>query len=102
MTTERAVSVVLRAGVLLSAVVAGVGGLWYLSAHGSQPASFTTPTPPQPLGPSERVIALGVLVLILTPVVRVALLTMAFARQREPIYVVLSALVLAVLVVSLA
>lgn len=97
---ERTVSVALRTGVTLAALISGAGGVWYLATHGSEPAQFGAPI--RPRGGSEQLIALGVLVLIATPVVRVALLTVAFARQRDVVYVALSALVLTVLLVSLA
>lgn len=98
---ERTISTTLRTGVILAAVIAGVGGLTYLMVHGSEPASFTAPAV-RSVSASERIIALGVLVLIATPVARVALLAVAFARQRDVLYAGLSALVLTVLLVSLA
>jgi uncharacterized membrane protein len=108
---ERTISTALRVGVLLSAAVAGLGGVAYLAVHGGESTQLAAP----PDGmrsivgilrglhafDSERVIALGILLLIATPVVRVALLVFAFARQRDVVYVALSALVLMVLLVSL-
>ena len=99
---ERTVSVALRGGVLLAAVIVGVGGIAYLAAHGSEPASFGAPPARPPLGTSEQILAIGILVMIATPVIRVALLVIAFARQRDAVFVGLSAFVLAVLLVSLA
>ncbi len=99
---ERTVSVALRGGVLLAAVIAGVGGVAYLAAHGSEPASFGAPPALRPVGTSEQILAIGVLVMIATPVLRVALLVIAFARQRDVVFAGLSAFVLAVLLVSLA
>jgi len=99
---ERMVSTTLRVGVTLAALLAGIGGAWYLAAHGSEPASFGTPPAPlRVLGRGDGLIALGVLVLIATPVVRVALLAIGFARQHDARYAFLSALVLAVLLASL-
>ncbi|HXB26379.1 MAG TPA: DUF1634 domain-containing protein [Gemmatimonadaceae bacterium] len=98
---ERMVSTALRTGVILAALIAGAGGVAYLVVHGSEPASFAAPSPVHPLGPSERIIALGVLVMIATPVVRVALLAFAFARQRDAVFACLSALVLSVLLATL-
>jgi len=98
---ERTVSTALRTGVTLAALIAGAGGVAYLVVHGSEPASFAAPSPFHPLGPSERIIALGVLVMIATPVVRVALLAIAFARQRDAIFAFLSTLVLSVLLAAL-
>ena len=99
---ERTVSVALRGGVLLAAIIAGVGGVAYLAVHGSEPASFGAPPALPPFGRSEQILALGILVMIATPVVRVALLVVAFARQRDIVFAGLSALVLTVLLVSLA
>jgi uncharacterized membrane protein len=108
---ERTVSTALRAGVTLAALVAGAGGACYLAEHGSEPASFAEPAAAlRTVGGiisgaltfrSEWIIALGLLLLIATPVVRVALLVFAFARARDAIFVALSALVLTVLLVSL-
>jgi len=98
---ERSVSNMLRAGVILAALIAGAGGVAYLVVHGSEPASFAAPPMLRPLGASERVIALGVFVMIATPVARVALLTIAFARQRDAVFACLSALVLSVLLATL-
>ena len=98
---ERMVSTALRTGVTLAALIAGVGGISYLAIHGSDPASFTTPPAFRPLSASERIIAVGVLVMIATPVVRVALLAIAFARRRDAIFAFLSTLVLSVLLAAL-
>jgi uncharacterized membrane protein len=99
---ERTISTTLRVGVTLAALLAGVGGAGYLAAHGSEPATFgEPPAPPHPVGGSDGLVALGVLVLIATPVVRVALLAIAFAHERDPLYASLSVLVLAILLISL-
>jgi uncharacterized membrane protein len=96
---ERTISTALRVGVTLAALISGTGGVWYLATHGSEPAAFAAPV--QPLGGSEQLIALGVLVLIATPVMRVALLVVAFARQRDALYAAVSMLVLVVLLAAL-
>ena len=98
---ERTISAALRAGVALAAIIAGAGGLTYLMLHGSEPAAFGAPGPVRPLSASERLIAIGILVLIATPVVRVALLAVAFARQRDALYAAVSTLVLVVLLAAL-
>jgi len=48
------------------------------------------------------IIALGLLVLIAIPVVRVAVSVVAFARERDWLYVVITAFVLAMLLLSFA
>jgi uncharacterized membrane protein len=99
---ERTISIALRAGVLVSALIAAVGGTVFLVSHGAEPASFGSPPASlRPLSGSTGIVALGILVLIATPVVRVALLVIAFARQRDVVFASLSALVLTVLLVSL-
>ena len=98
---ERTIGATLRVGVTAAAIVAGVGGVLYLLLHGSEPASFGAHDPIRPFGTSERIIALGIILLIATPILRVALLVVAFARARDAIYVILSAIVLTVLLVSL-
>ena len=98
---ERTVSIALRTGVILAALIAGAGGLAYLAAHGSEPASFAASPTLRPLGASERIIMLGVLVMIATPVVRVAVLAIAFARRRDRVFAFLSTLVLSVLLATL-
>jgi uncharacterized membrane protein len=47
------------------------------------------------------IVQLGILVLIATPIVRVAFMLVAFARQRDRLYVALTAIVLALLLYGL-
>jgi uncharacterized membrane protein len=110
---ERLVSTTLRAGVAVAAAVAGIGGARFLAAHGSLPPSYAVfhgqPAALRSINGiihgaaalrGEWIIALGLLLLIATPVARVALLVVAFARQGDRLYVALSALVLAILAIS--
>jgi uncharacterized membrane protein len=48
------------------------------------------------------IISLGLLVLIATPIMRVAVSIIAFARERDWMYVVITSFVLAMLILSLA
>jgi uncharacterized membrane protein len=50
---------------------------------------------------SRGLMQLGLLVLVATPVARVAFAVFAFARQRDHVYLTVSMIVLAVLVYSL-
>jgi len=111
---EQIVGNLLRAGVLLSAFIVGLGGAFYLYRHGKeeadygdfqlQPVEFRTP-----LGiirsagelSGRALIQLGLLVLIATPVARVAFSVYAFIRERDSSYVVITLIVLAVLLFSL-
>src|SRR5437879_140922 len=110
---ERFLAVLLRVGVLLSAVVVVSGGLIYLSRHHDDPepakyAKFVenpelplrTPTEIMTAVGDSRgrgIIQLGLLLLIATPVARVVCSVVGFARQRDVTYVALTLTVLAVL-----
>ena len=104
----------LRFGVLLAASIVALGGVIYLAKYGgSTPAYATFEGEPADLrSPAGIVraaaalrgrglIQLGLLVLIATPVARVAFSLFAFFRQRDRIYVVVTGFVLALLVLSL-
>ncbi|MDR3700137.1 MAG: DUF1634 domain-containing protein [Candidatus Sulfopaludibacter sp.] len=112
---ERTIGVMLRVGVLTSASVVFAGGLWHLARHGMTIPSYRTfHGEPQGLrsvaGVWEGVLRLeprsviqfGLLLLIATPIARVAFSVVAFAVQRDRVYVGLSAVVLAVLLWSLS
>jgi uncharacterized membrane protein len=106
---EVAISQMLRAGVSLAAVVVLLGGLLYvLQAHGVAPDyrifhGIRDPADqiPPPLIAhhldSRNIIRVGILLLIATPIRRVAYCVYGFAMQRDKFYVVVSSLVLAVL-----
>jgi uncharacterized membrane protein len=111
---EQVLGGVLRAGVLLAAVVVLTGGILYLVRHGSEradhrvfhgePADLRSPAgiARDALALSGRgIIQLGLLLLLATPVARVVFSLVAFARQRDSTYVLLTLIVLTVLLVSL-
>jgi uncharacterized membrane protein len=111
---ERLVSIVLRGGVLAAAAVTAAGGALYLARHGGEPINYATfngePAGLRSLagivqgamgGRAEWVIAAGLLLLIATPIARVAVLLMVFIRERDRLYVAVSGVVLAVLLLSL-
>lgn len=104
----------LRVGVLIAAGAVTLGAIVYLVQHmysrtdyrhfTSSPASLTTVggIVHSALGlESEGLIQLGLLLLIATPVARVALAAAGFALERDWMYVTVSLIVLVVLVVSL-
>src|SRR5579883_2679620 len=104
----------LRAGVLLAAAVVVAGGVIYLARHGDEPPkTHTFKGEPAELkspsgivtkaleGSGQAIIQLGLLLLIATPVVRVFFSALAFLRQRDYTYVVLTLIVLGVLLYSL-
>jgi uncharacterized membrane protein len=109
---ERDISRMLRAGVSVAAVVVFVGGFLYvLQAHGVAPdyvhfngvASPADRIPPLLVAhhlDSDNIIRLGILLLIATPIMRVAYCVYGFAAQKDKIYVVVSSIVLSVLLYS--
>jgi uncharacterized membrane protein len=105
----------LRAGVTLSAVLVFIGGLLYLIKYGQNaPAYQSFRGEPSNLrhvsgivtsafsGAPRGLIQLGLLVLIATPVARVAFSVFAFAIERDWLYVVVTVIVLGLLLYSLA
>ena len=104
----------LQVGVVASAALALAGGLLYLHRHGGEAASFryfrgepadfrhVRGIAREALALRSRgIIALGLLVLIATPIARVIFSLVAFLRQRDWVYVGITAIVLAVLGYSL-
>lgn len=111
---EQRLGTLLRGGVILSASVTLLGGIMFLATHGSAHASYHTfAGEPAELrtvagvvggvlrGDSISIIQLGVLLLIATPIARVAISVVGFARERDWLYVACSLLVLALLSFSL-
>lgn len=111
---ERIVSVILRSGVLISGTVVFLGGLLFLARHGGERVdyrSFHAQAASDRLvhgiiaGAAARrarsVIQLGVLLLLATPIARVAFSIVGFALERDRLYVVITSVVLAILLYSL-
>lgn len=110
---EIAISRMLRAGVSVAAFVVLVGWILYLwHAHGVEPDYrhfHGVPSPADRLTPvfegirhldSRSIIRLGILLLIATPIMRVAYCVYNFATQKDKIYVMVSGIVLTVLLYS--
>ena len=104
----------LRVGVIAAAVVVLLGGVAYLAQHAAQRADYRVfAGEPAALRSvpgvvrsalsleSRGVIQLGLLILVATPIARVIMSLAAFALQREPIYVVVTAVVLGILLFGL-
>lgn len=112
---EQILGNLLRAGVLLSALVVLVGGIIFLHHHGGDVPNWGTFQLEKTEGlrsPTEicrsaghfggrGLIQLGLLLLIGTPVARVLFSVFAFFRERDYVYVVLTLIVLGVLLYSL-
>jgi uncharacterized membrane protein len=103
----------LRAGVLLSAAVVFAGGCIYLSRHAHEPTNYRVflgePSEFRSIpgvihsvmnGRGRGLIQLGLLLLIATPITRVAFSILGFALERDHMYVVFTLIVLAVLLYS--
>jgi uncharacterized membrane protein len=111
---ELAIGTLLRAGVLLAAGVGLVGAIAYIARYGSAPVHYAQ-FHGVPAGldsvhgvvvgalalRSRWVIQLGLLLLIATPVARVALSLVSFLLQRDRTYVVVTAIVLGLLLYGL-
>jgi uncharacterized membrane protein len=100
------ISNVLRAGVFLSAGLIGLGILESLTHAPQDIASVKPPHTALAIwqglwsGDPEATIMAGIVVLLLTPVVRVAISALAFAFERDWRYVAITLLVLGILVTS--
>lgn len=111
---EQVIGRLLQIGVLISALVVVVGGIALLVRYGGAPADFRSfrgePSELSTLGgivrgayrlDSHAIVQLGLVLLIATPIMRVALTLVAFWWQRDRLYVGITTFVLALLVYGL-
>ena len=103
----------LRAGVMLAAAVVFVGGVVYLIHHGTETPNYAQFHRDEGTADFRHIargvadfrgrqfIQLGILILLATPVARVAFSVAAFAIQRDWFYVLVTLIVLAALLYSL-
>jgi uncharacterized membrane protein len=111
---ENVVGNLLRTGVVTSAVTVLFGGIIYLMRHGRERADFRVfhgePSELKSLlgvihssfGLHGRgIIQLGLLLLIATPVARVAFSIWGFSAEHDRMYVIFTTIVLAILLYSL-
>ncbi len=104
----------LRFGVILSAAVVLFGAVVYLARHGTEVPNYTVfhGQPENLKSVSEiihgalqmsgrAIIQLGLLLLIATPVARVLFSAVAFAMERDYMYVTITLVVFAILLYSL-
>ncbi len=120
---EVAIAMLLRIGVIVAAVLVLIGGVLVLRhpetpvpsyrvfhAPGESSANVSAGTSIRSIaavfrhlrdGSGASIIALGLLVLIATPIARVVFAIVGFARERDILYTVISLIVLAILTFSL-
>lgn len=111
---DQVIGRLLQIGVLTAAAVVVVGGAMLLAQYGRDPADFRVFSGESAsltsvaaiitaalAGDSRAVVQLGLVLLIATPVARVALTLGAFLFQRDRLYVAITALVLALLLYGL-
>jgi uncharacterized membrane protein len=126
---EVAIAMLLRIGVVIAAVLVAIGGIMALRHpesivpsfrvfhapvfHASGEAAAAAAAPHAAIysiaaifrhlrdGSGASIIALGLLVLIATPIARVVFAIIGFARERDMLYTVISFIVLAILIFSL-
>lgn len=117
---ELLIGQLLRYGVVLSCCVTGVGACFYLYQHHGILPDYKPVGAGQPFpgvdaylrelptffprifeGDGAAIIQLGVLILIATPVVRVAFSAFAFLIERDYLYVIITLIVLIIILSNL-
>jgi len=111
---EVIIGTLLRTGVILAALVVLAGGILYLARNGSTPSQYHTfrgePSELRHVGgilhsaahlDIRGIMQLGLLLLVATPVARVAFTVFVFAYDRDWTYVVVTLVVLLLLLYSL-
>lgn len=111
---EQIVGNLLRVGVMLAATVVLAGGILYLAERGQTLPDYRAfhgePTDLRSVSAilrgalalhSAAVIQFGLLLLLATPIARVAFSVLAFAAQRDRTYIIVTLIVLSVLLYSL-
>ena len=104
----------LRAGVLFAAAIVLTGGVLYLVRHhaervdyhtfragGDESRKYSGIVQSAEHGESAAIIQIGLLLLIFTPVARVAVALVGFSLERDRLYAVVSLIVLVILACSL-
>jgi uncharacterized membrane protein len=101
---------ILRAGVIASMAIVFIGGILYVYRHGSsiadyhifKPASYSI----RILGNNntisgQAIIELGIILLIATPIVRVAFSAIGFIIEKDHLYTAITLIVLLIIVCSM-
>ena len=111
---EVAIGNLLRFGLIIATVIVLTGGVLYLARHGSEEPQYRVfhgePADLRGIGgifddalqfSGRGLIQLGLLLLLATPVARVAFSIFAFALQRDHLYVAVTLVVMGVLLYSI-
>jgi uncharacterized membrane protein len=111
---ELVIGRLLQIGVLAAAIVVVIGGILLLTRYGHLPANFQQFKGEDAAlrsvggiihaalsGDSRAIVQLGLVLLIATPVARVALTLGAFIVQRDRLYIVTTSIVLVLLLYGL-
>jgi len=111
---ESLIGTILRTGVLTAALIVAASGVLFLAHHHADPpryATFETESASLRTIPgiirsamnlrTEALIQLGLLLLIATPIARVALAAAGFYLEGDRLYLAVSTIVLAILIFSL-
>jgi uncharacterized membrane protein len=111
---EQLLGILLRSGVLLSALVVAIGAVLFLAHHGTQQPHFSffqgQPAELRSVGAiavaasrldTLAIIQFGLLLLIATPIARVVFSLVGFVVQRDWMYIGITAVVLALLLFGL-
>ncbi|HET9979110.1 MAG TPA: DUF1634 domain-containing protein [Ktedonobacterales bacterium] len=105
---ELVISHVLRGGVVVSAAIILIGAVWFylqmaIAGHAAlgYPHTFGGIIRRLFHGEPLAMVALGLLILLLTPILRVAISIVVFALEHDWLYTVITITVLIILLVSL-
>jgi uncharacterized membrane protein len=111
---DRVIGNLLRCGLLVSAAVVLIGAAIFLARHGGETASYSIfRGAPRTYREIKSILAAtvqfhgrgfimaGLILLVATPLVRVAFSVLAFLRQRDYAYVAITAFVLGILLLSI-
>lgn len=112
MDLQRFIGTSLRWGVSIACIIAVIGGVCYLMQHGNDPVPDYSTFRRDPSShitwleiwqgvvnlQAEGLILLGVILLIFTPIFRVALSLITFSLERDWLYVAITALVFLIII----
>ncbi len=111
---DRFIGNLLRTGVIIAGIIVLIGGAFYLIRHGGEIPNYQTfrsePDDLRTLGgifnsvialKASAIIQIGIILLIATPIARVAFSVYAFIIQKDRVYIGITILVLALLIFSL-